>query len=77
MKKLYHVIVVWGGHVGCEVSLACARKGYKILLVTGNIKNVPCNPSIGRIAEGLVARKFVDVLIEEMGRNRFKTNENK
>ena len=36
----YEVIVVGGGHAGCEASLACARKNHKTLLVTGNIKNI-------------------------------------
>ena len=47
---MYEVIVVGGGHAGCEAALACARKGHKTLLVTGNINNIadmPCNPSIG------------------------------
>jgi len=36
----YEVIVVGGGHAGCEASLATARKKHKTLLVTGNIKNI-------------------------------------
>ena len=36
----YEVIVVGGGHAGCEASLATARKGHKTLLITGNIKNI-------------------------------------
>ena len=46
----YDVIVVGGGHAGCEASLACARMGEKTLLVTINFNNIadmPCNPSIG------------------------------
>ena len=47
---MYEVIVVGGGHAGCEACLATSRKGHKTLLVTGNIKNIPdmpCNTSIG------------------------------
>ena len=36
----YEIIVVGGGHAGCESALASARKGHKTLLVTGNIKNI-------------------------------------
>ena len=49
---MYDVIVVGGGHAGCEASLATSRKGHKTLLVTGNIKNIadmPCNPSISNL----------------------------
>ena len=52
----YDVIVVGGGHAGCEAALACARIGKKTLLITGNLNNVadmPCNPSIGGSAKGL------------------------
>ena len=45
----YEIIVVGGGHAGCEAALASARLGHKTLLVTSNIKNIadmPCNPSI-------------------------------
>ena len=72
---MYEVIVVGGGHAGCEASLACARKGHKTLLVTGNIKNIadmPCNPSIGGSAKGIVVRE-IDALGGEMGRNADKT----
>ena len=71
----YEVIVVGGGHAGCEASLACARKGHKTLLITGNIKNIadmPCNPSIGGSAKGIVVRE-IDALGGEMGRNADKS----
>ena len=67
----YEVIVVGGGHAGCEASLACARKNHKTLLVTGNIKNIadmPCNPSIGWSAKGIVVRE-IDALGGQMGKN--------
>ena len=68
---MYEVIVIGGGHAGCEASLACARIGHKTLLITGNIKNIadmPCNPSIGGSAKGIVVRE-IDALGGEMGRN--------
>ncbi len=71
----YEVIVVGGGHAGCEASLACARKGHKTLLVTGNRKNIadmPCNPSIGGSAKGIVVRE-IDALGGEMGKNADKS----
>ena len=70
----YEIIVVGGGHAGCEAALASARKNHQTLLVTGNIKNIadmPCNPSIGGSAKGLVVRE-IDALGGEMGRNADK-----
>ena len=70
----YDCIVVGGGHAGCEASLASARMGEKTLLVTGNIKNIadmPCNPSIGGPAKGVIVRE-IDALGGEMGRNADK-----
>ncbi len=72
---MYEVIVVGGGHAGCEAALACSRKGHKTLLITGNIKNIadmPCNPSIGGSAKGIVVRE-IDALGGEMGRNADKS----
>ncbi len=71
----YDVIVVGGGHAGCEASLACARMGKKTLLITGNFKNIadmPCNPSIGGSAKGIVVRE-IDALGGEMGYNTDRT----
>ena len=73
--KEYEVIVVGGGHAGCEAALSTARIGHKTLLVTGNINNVatmPCNPSIGGSAKGIIVRE-IDALGGEMGRNADKT----
>lgn len=67
----YEIIVVGGGHAGCESSLASARLGHKTLLITGNIKNIadmPCNPSIGGPAKGIIVRE-IDALGGEMGKN--------
>ena len=71
----YEVIVVGGGHAGCEAALATSRKGHKTLLITGNIKNIadmPCNPSIGGSAKGIVVRE-IDALGGEMGKNADKS----
>ena len=68
---MYDVIVIGGGHAGCEASLASARLGKKTLLITGKIKNIadmPCNPSIGGPAKGIIVRE-IDALGGEMGKN--------
>lgn len=73
---MYEVIVIGGGHAGCEASLATARMGHKTLLITGNIKNIadmPCNPSIGGSAKGIVVRE-IDALGGEMGINADKSH---
>ena len=72
----YDVIVVGGGHAGCEASLAAARMNHKTLLITGNIKNIadmPCNPSIGGPAKGILVRE-IDALGGEMGINTDKSH---
>ncbi len=72
---MYDVIVIGGGHAGCEASLASARLGKKTLLVTGKIKNIadmPCNPSIGGPAKGVIVRE-IDALGGEMGKNTDKS----
>ena len=66
----YEVIVVGGGHAGCEACFACANKGHKTLLVTGNIDKIammPCNPHIGGSAKGIVVRE-IDALGGYMGK---------
>ena len=72
----YEVIVVGGGHAGCEACLATARLGHKTLLITGNKKNIadmPCNPSIGGPAKGILVRE-IDALGGEMGINTDKSH---
>ena len=72
---MYEVIVIGGGHAGCEAALATSRMNHSTLLVTGNIKNIadmPCNPSIGGSAKGIIVRE-IDALGGEMGRNADKS----
>lgn len=73
---MYEVIVVGAGHAGCEAALATARLGHNTLLITTNINNVadmPCNPSIGGSAKGIVVRE-IDALGGEMGINADKSH---
>ena len=71
MRKLeYEIIVVGGGHAGIEASHITAFKGHKTLLITMNKKNIgdmPCNPSIGGTAKGIIVRE-IDALGGIMGR---------
>jgi len=67
----YDVIVIGGGHAGCEACLATSRLGKNTLLITGNKKNIAdmaCNPSIGGPAKGIIVRE-IDALGGEMGKN--------
>ena len=73
---MVEIIVVGGGHAGCEAAYACATKGHKTLLVTSNIKNIadmPCNPHIGGSAKGIVVRE-IDALGGIMGKVADKTH---
>lgn len=70
-KESYDVIVVGAGHAGSEAALAAARMGCKTLLLTINLDMVafmPCNPSVGGPAKGVVVRE-IDALGGEMGKN--------
>ena len=71
----YDIIVIGAGHAGVEASLAASRMGCKVLLATINIEMLafmPCNPSIGGSAKGIVVRE-VDGLGGEMAKNIDKT----
>lgn len=68
--KMYDIIVIGGGHAGVEAALAAARLNNKTLLIAGNLKklaSMPCNPSIGGPAKGIIVRE-IDALGGEMAR---------
>lgn len=57
----YDVIVVGGGHAGCEAAHAAAKTGMKTLLISGDLNalaKLPCNPSVGGPAKGIVVREI-------------------
>ena len=67
----YDVIVIGGGHAGAEAALASARLNHKTLLICGNekrISNMPCNPSIGGPAKGILVRE-IDALGGQMAKS--------
>ena len=71
----YDVIVIGAGHAGSEAGLAAARVGARTLMLTINLDMVafmPCNPSVGGPAKGIVVRE-IDALGGEMGKNIDKT----
>lgn len=69
--KIYDVIVVGGGHAGCEAALAASRMGAKTLLLTSTIDSIAqmsCNPAIGGLAKGNLV-KDIDALGGEIAKN--------
>lgn len=74
-NKKFQVIVIGGGHAGCEAALATARQGVETLLVTGNIDLIgamSCNPAIGGLGKGHLVKE-IDALGGEMGKNADET----
>ncbi len=71
IKPCYDVLVIGGGHAGIEASLAAARVNLQTIMVCGNFKrigNMPCNPSIGGPAKGILVRE-IDALGGQMAKS--------
>lgn len=72
---MYDIIVIGGGHAGVEAALACARLKNKTLMIVGSINrisNMPCNPSIGGPAKGVIVRE-IDALGGQMAKTADET----
>ena len=73
--RIYELIVIGGGHAGCEAALAAARSGCHTLLLTHNLDTIgfmSCNPAIGGLAKGQLVKE-IDALGGEMGKNTDET----
>jgi len=66
MDLIYDIIVVGGGHSGCEAAAAAANLGSKALLITMDMTQMSCNPAVGGIAKGQIVRE-IDALGGYMG----------
>src|SRR3989339_415613 len=67
---MYDIIVVGGGHSGCEAATVASGMGCKVLLITMNMNNIAlmsCNPAIGGLAKGHLVKE-IDALGGEMGK---------
>ncbi|MDR0711696.1 MAG: FAD-dependent oxidoreductase, partial [Prevotellaceae bacterium] len=69
MKPNYDIIVIGGGHAGCEAAAIAAKLGSKVLLITmdlNKLAQMSCNPAVGGIAKGQIVREL-DALGGRMG----------
>lgn len=74
-KDYYEVVVIGGGHAGCEAALASSRLGFKTMMFTVSVDSIalmPCNPNIGGSSKGHLVRE-IDALGGEMGKVIDKT----
>ena len=70
MNLHYDIIVVGGGHAGCEAAAAAANLGSRTLLLTMDMTKfaaMSCNPAVGGVAKGQIVRE-IDALGGQMGR---------
>lgn len=75
LHRDFDIIVIGGGHAGCEAANICAKKGYKTILITQNLDQIArmsCNPAIGGIAKGHIVSE-IDALGGVMGKIIDKT----
>ena len=82
MDYSYDIIVVGGGHAGCEAAMAASNLGASVLLVTADMTSyakMSCNPAVGGIAKGQIVRE-IDALggytgiVTDMSTLQFRTS---